>query len=227
MATRDAVLVAQVLGLAPPASGGGGGGGGRAGNNTPPQLPRALAQIFASPAARRLILPVGVGVREDVTKLLDALGLRGEAGGASAPVGVRELAAAELLACLPAGAAVDGAAVRIAPLPLSSAVACCNLGELNSWLGLGRGAGHSAGLESLARQLLGFPRWKRRSVTMSAWETWPLDRAQQLYAALDAVASLRVFDFLAAAMAQTGGTKPVSQPQLYAPAVGEHEGGGV
>ena len=33
-------------------------------------------------------------------------------------------------------------------VPPSASVACVNLAELNSWLGFGRGAGHSAGLEA-------------------------------------------------------------------------------
>jgi hypothetical protein len=237
LATENAVLVAQVLGLAAPARGGGGAAADR-------PLPRALSRLFASPAQRRLVLPVGVGVREDVTKLLDALGLGGgarppaAAATPAAPVGVRELAAAELLACL-AGGGDDGDGdgnggggldaraapppphlqrqLRLSPLPPSASVACVNLAELNSWLGFGRGAGHSAGLEALARQLLGFPRWKRRSITMSAWESWPLDRGQQKYAALDAFASLRVFSFLLRALQRSGGARPVPRPRLYAP----------
>ena len=238
LATSDAVLVAQVLGM------------------TPSELPRGLARLFATPGLRRRILPVGVGVREDVVKLLDALGLR--AGGAPA-VGVRELAVTELLAsCVPTFASCGGStdsgsgvggggsmgssississrssngngvcgdegilsgcgSTRLAALAHSPAVAVVNIAELHAWLGLSRGAGHSAGLEALARQLLGFPRWKRRSITMSAWEAWPLDRSQQLYAALDAVASRDVFAFLLDAIVATGGVRPTPRPLLYAP----------
>ena len=221
LATADAVLVAQVLGL------------------SPAELPRGLARLFSSPGLRRRVLPVGVGVREDVVKLLDALGLR--AGGAPA-VSVRELAAVELLAaCQPVGSRSSGGGgssasstsrsasggggggagssggTQLTALAPSSAVAVVNVAELHAWLGLSRGAGHSAGLEALARQLLGFPRWKRRSITMSAWEAWPLDRSQQLYAALDAVASRDVFAFLLDAAVATGGVRPTPRPLLYAP----------
>lgn len=48
-------------------------------------------------------------------------------------------------------------------------------------------------LQDLAVMYSGFPRWKKKAVTMSCWDRWPLTRPQLAYAAIDAYASLDVF----------------------------------
>ena len=53
-----------------------------------------------------------------------------------------------------------------------------------------------SGLERIAVLFLGLPRWKRKRVTMSNWKAYELSDAQVRYAAIDAWASLMLYDAL-------------------------------
>ena len=61
---------------------------------------------------------------------------------------------------------------------------------INGARNLETGKGQS--LQSLAQDVCGFPKWKRRGVTLSDWARPCLSRTQLCYAAMDAVASLMV-----------------------------------
>ena len=59
-----------------------------------------------------------------------------------------------------------------------------------------RGFTGKKNLQFLATTLLGWPKWKSWRLTMSQWERFPLSSAQVVYAAMDAAASLTVYDML-------------------------------
>lgn len=181
-------------------------------------VPRSLVELFSRDGCDK-VLPVGQEVQADVLLLQKALRISNPpALEAPGPVELlRELHRDRTVAVSPAdsiapaaatvstsngsgsgsGSNSGGNAVSAARKPGSTML----VGELTAMhfplLAASSERARVRSLQDMAVLYSGFPRWKRKAVTMSCWDRWPLTRPQLAYAAIDAYASLDVFCSLA------------------------------